>query len=346
MRCPDSIDGAVSGHIRGFDYARCVLAVLVVVLHTRALGLSSRVDPVYHHVCTLAVPSFMLISLYLFVAKGEVRGRSLARRVQRLLLLFIFWSAAYAVVFQKTDSVLRDCQSVKGLYCTAIEGGNPIFYFFSCLAFVTLVAASVCRLAHRVLCPLAIVSTCGLWFMSSLAGGMLSEELVTYYNPLNFLPYAFVAPLIVAIVRSGVLKSSTAKTAAIFAVLCAAWVAVTLLETSFLHTADGRSPSPYSRPSAVVGALTVVGSFLLISRPAPLLVRRLADCSLGIYCVHYFVKESAAIATVEAQLPRLFVMQGAGVGEATAHFAHFVIVLVVSIAIVAFLRHALARQMI
>ena len=328
MPRPDSADRAISGHVHGFDYARCLLAVLVVALHTRALGLSAKADVVYDHFFSLAVPSFMLISLFLLVAKGEVRGSGLARRVQRLALLFIFWSAAYAVVFHKTGDIVSGCRSATGFVRIAVEGGNPIFYFFSCLAFVTLATAAACRLAPRVLFVLALVSTCGLWFMSAHAGGRLSEELANYYNPLNFLPFAFVAPLVVDQVRKGILKSSATKTAAVFAVLCAAWVTMTLLETHFLRTADGRSPSAYSRPSAVLGAVAVVGLFLLISHPAPRLVRRLADCSLGIYCVHIFVKESARIASIPGR------------------FSQFLIVLSVSIAIVAFLRRALARQMI
>jgi hypothetical protein len=307
---------------------------MVVALHTRALGVRTSPDAayspdlIYDHGFSLAVPSFMLVSLFLFVAKGDMRGRSLLRRVQRLVLLFVFWSAVYAIVFHTTDDVLRDSRSITGLVRTTVKGGNPVFYFFSCLAFVTLVTAAVCRLAPRVLWLLAIVSTCALWLMSSLAGGRFSEELANYYNPLNFLPYAFVAPLIVNHVRNGALKSSVSKTAAIFAVLCAAWVTLMMLETRFLICADGRSPSAYSRPSAVLGAVTVVGLFLLISRPAPRLVRGLAECSLGIYCVHIFVKASTRISAV----PSL-------VGQ-------FLIVLVVSIAIVAFLRYALARQMI
>ena len=107
MSRPDSSDRAILSHVHGFDYARCMLAVLVVALHTRALGLSARADVVYDHFFSLAVPSFMLISLFLFVAKGEVPGRGFVPRVQRLVLLFVFWSAAYAVVFHKTDDILR-----------------------------------------------------------------------------------------------------------------------------------------------------------------------------------------------------------------------------------------------
>ncbi len=321
-------DSAISGHVHGFDYARCLFAVMVVALHTRALGASAKADVVYDHFFSLAVPSFILISLFLFVAKGNVTGRSLAQRVERLLLLFVFWSAAHAIVFHKTEDILRGCESATGLVRTAVKGGNDIFYFFSCLAFVTIVAAAVCRLAPRVLWTLALVATCGLWVMSSLAGGRLSEELANYYNPLNFVPYAFVAPLVVDQVRQGSLKSSAAKTVAVFALLFMTWLIATLLEPHYLHTADGRWPSAYSRPSAVLGAVTVICLFLLISRPAPRIVQRLADCSLGIYCVHIFVKPSAGIAAVPN------------------HFAQFLIVLIVSIAIVAFLRYALARQMI
>jgi surface polysaccharide O-acyltransferase-like enzyme len=323
-----STDRDLSSHVHGFDYARCLLAVAVVALHTRAFGLSRSADVIYDHLCSLAVPSFMLISLYLFVAKGDVNGRVLARRLERLVLLFIFWSAAYAFVFHKTDDILRGCRSVTGLVRTLVEGGNPIFYFFTCLAIATLVSAGVCRLPPRVLWVLAILSICGLWFMSASAGGRLSEELANYYNPLNFLPYAFIAPLIVAQVRQGRLKSHAARPAVILAALCAAWAIATLLETSFLHTADRRSPSAYARPSAALGATAVVGLFILISHPAPRPVRWLSDCSLGIYCTHIFVKESARIT------------------EIPSHFMQFLVVLAVSIAIVAFLRHALARQMI
>jgi hypothetical protein len=343
---PGDFGCSLVGHVHGFDYARCILAIVVVALHTRVLGMSKNASFVYDHFFSLAVPCFMLISLFLFAAKGKVNGRNVARRVERLVLLFIFWSVVYAVVFHKSDEIVQACHSMTGLIRTAIEGGNSIFYFFSCLAFVTFVTAFACRLGSPTLWTLAIASTCGLWVMSSLAGHRLSEEFANYYNPLNFIPYAFVAPIIAAQVRDGALRSSAAKKMMMFTSILTIWAALTLLEMRCLPAIGEWSPSAYSRPSAVFGAVFVVKLFLLISHPAPRVVRWLADCSLGIYCVHIFVKESVRLTAMSAHFSQHFAFAWSAVSEIFTRTAQFTTVLVLSIVIVAFLRHALARQMI
>ena len=234
----------------------------------------------------------------------------------------------YAVVFRVTGPFVHAFDSTTGFVRLAVEGGNPVFYFFSCLALITLVASITCRLAPRVLWPLAVLSTCGLWLMSSLSGGRISEEFANYYNPLNFVPYAFVAPILSSQVKRGMPRGpSTAKVAAVVAAACVLFAAVALLESSFLRTADGRVPAAYSRPSAIIGAVIVVLLALLVRRPAPWWVRRLSDFSLGIYCVHVFVKPPVANF---AQHP---------LWQCLAVFG-------LSIVLVAFLRRALARQMI
>ncbi len=278
-----------SARFSGFDYARCLLALAVVALHTQASGASRVAQAIYGHVLALAVPSFFLISLFLFAEKGQTSGRALARRVERLLLLFVFWSAAYAIAFRDSSPFVHAFNSVTNLVRLAVQGGNPVFYFFSCLALMTLAASVACRLPPPAVWALAVLSTSGLWLMTAMAGGRLSDEFAKYYNPLNFLPYAFIGPLLVSLVKRGSLRTPAAKATAL-AALFLVFAIITLLERQFLRMADGREPEPYSHPSTVLGAMLVVLAALMVRRPAPWLVRRLSEYSLGIYCVHVFLK--------------------------------------------------------
>ncbi len=75
-------------------------------------------------------------------------------------------------------------------------------------------------------------------------------------------------------------------------------------------------------------AFAVVALSVLVIRPAPFLVRLLSDYSLGIYCVHVFVKSAGFITAVPFPFLRCLAVMGA------------------SIALIAFLRHSLARRMI
>ena len=293
----------------------------------KAFGTSAYARAVYDHVLSLAVPSFFLISLFLFADKGQTGGRRLFRRIERLVLLFVFWSGLHVLIFRDTGPFADALHSITGFVRLAVKGGNAVFYFFSCLALMTLVASMACRLAPRLLWLLAVLSICGLWPMSALAGGNLSEEFANYYNPLNFLPYAFVAPVLASQVKAGSLRMSAVKASVVLGAVFLLFASVTLLEGRFLRTADGRVPAAYSQPSAVLGAVVVVLLALMVRRPAPWFVKRLSDFSLGIYCVHEFVK--AAISDI-----------------VPAPHWQCLAVFGLSIVVVAFLRHALARQMI
>ncbi len=149
---PGRADGSAARHFHGFDYARCVLALAVVALHTSAFGTSAYARAVYDHVLSLAVPSFFLISLFLFADKGQTGGRPAfsphraARAAVRLLVRPA--RRSYSVIPVRS---LHALHSITGFVRLAVKGGNAVFYFFSCLALMTLVASMACRLAPRLL---------------------------------------------------------------------------------------------------------------------------------------------------------------------------------------------------
>lgn len=95
---------------RAIDYLRFPMAALVVLLHTAALGVGSSY-PVYstlcialgRGICRIAVPSFFMISGYLFFSKLEETWNTgiwldkLKKRVRTLLVPYVLWNLIAAV---------------------------------------------------------------------------------------------------------------------------------------------------------------------------------------------------------------------------------------------------------
>lgn len=92
------------------DITRIIAAMAVVMIHTSAMFLTSfghetlefSVGNLFDSVSCIGVPLFVMISGALMLDERRtvtVRG-ILCRNVKGVLLLLVFWSACYAVVFQ------------------------------------------------------------------------------------------------------------------------------------------------------------------------------------------------------------------------------------------------------
>ena len=91
--------------VKNFDYLRSLACMAVVLLHVSSSywscidinGFDFGVMTVYNAISRFAVPVFMMLSgLFLLSPSKEMSGKSVLKRILRLLLVFYVWSAFYA----------------------------------------------------------------------------------------------------------------------------------------------------------------------------------------------------------------------------------------------------------
>lgn len=288
----------------GFDPLRVGLAAAVVAWHVNLTGPSALFDPAAFRrytvtpgdllgfqVLCLAVPLFFLVSFFLHVVRNPSRG-SLRRRLGQIFALYSFWMTitvlAQGGIPYARQVLASDWMTLAGF---AITGGGTHFYFFFSLGLLTLVAELAKGLRRRWVGLLFVGSVLLMVLQQATALRVAGAGFATgYANPLNFLPYVFLAILLVHPVRRG----SAGPPWAWVGVAVAASIAAAVLEWKLLpstaHFAFNRAAFPvYTRPSLVAGALAVFLAALRVDRPAPAWVRWLGDRSLGLYCLHPFV---------------------------------------------------------
>ncbi len=290
----------------GFDYLRVVLSVAVVAWHVRLFGKSDIFDElrfldhhfavsdfVNFHILLLAVPAFMLMALFLFVEKVQARGRGyFVERVKRLVFLYLLWSSIAIVWWRDIEIARTLAWDWKYVMSVVATGGFSIFYFFFSLILVTLASYIAIKFPRYLLYVLLIASSFLLWVMPLVVAETHSYPyLVAYWNPLNFIPYAFVAVLASSYVRSPGFEKRLAN---LIVFLSLAFVLSSVIEWHLLVHADnfpgnGFAMPAYTRISVVVGASLLFFLSFYLHRPPNVLVRFLSDCSLGLYCVHPFI---------------------------------------------------------
>ncbi len=253
----------------GFDYVRCFACVAVVAIHTDVF-ISSGLAPlriVGRNVILLAVPLFLLMSLYLF---GQ-QGSPLRQRLTRYAWLYGFWVVLLTMSFNGVKVLGGDLQHFKvgGILAYLLTGGFSPYYFFVSLMFVTCVYFAFRRLPTWGL-KLAVV---GSVVLSAVAWGLEAEHPTPYLVFVPFLPL----PFIVLLASRGEMPLRW------IGLLAGLSLAAAVIEWRW------QVDAAYSRAS-VVGFATVI--FLLALRvkaPAPQWVATLADCTLGVYCLHVFL---------------------------------------------------------
>ncbi len=293
----------------GFDYLRAALCIFVVAWHNFVFGAPTYVtdatinrlsptiqDILYFNLLLLAVPTFFQLSLFLFLRTRRERGGGhFTDRMSRFSSLLIFWSLMvilyrYMLGWNITDYFRDLTQTV----LTIITGGRSIFYYFFSLLFLTALAEALFfflehqpRYRNSIVWAAVVFSVIifvaaphvfarlGVWF--------------DYWNPLNFIPYAFSAFLLVDFSAR---KNRNTITAGLF-LLC---LVFSLGEWLFIkyyiwNNYWGYIMPPYARVSVVLGAMFLVLFFTQISLPPAKIIRLLSAYSLGIYCFHKFIPE-------------------------------------------------------
>lgn len=285
----------------GFDYLRAGMALAVIAWHLRIFGKSDLFDInrfannraeisdiITLYVLLLAVPIFFLISFYLFFEKAKT-FRYFLDRLERLSYLYLFWVGLW-IIFEGGFSYVSS--NVHDLPRFFMRGGNSIFYYFFSLILLTCVAYLTTYLPRYALWLFLGVSVGVLGGMPLIA--QYSINLVAYWNPLNFLPYVFIAALASAYIKHQSDHLFSRRRQILFGVLTILFIVICVSEWKWgLHSHnfkyDDMALPQYTRLSAMAGASILFLLSFSIRRSPGQPFKFFSDYSLGIYCLHPFV---------------------------------------------------------
>ena len=278
----------------GIDILKAICIVLVVIWHSQPVTAAMLSDQnmaafagrqmirfFYWDLSLLAVPSFIFISLYLFIGKLSEAEDYWKKRFLRLIQIYFFWVGIQFIIYLLLGGGLP--LPLK----TIIRSGGPdlnfgalmpplpsIFYFLFILILCTVLAFLFHKLPEKIRWPVAVVvvtASCLYFIYTSVKGiGIDTRSMKGYYLyvPLacylhyyrdKFIQYRF-------LFFGGYLLSL-------------------LFEWHFNGMA-----SAYGRMSVLFGTLTLVSVFVSGWSAANRPVRLLSKYSMGIFALHpYFL---------------------------------------------------------
>ena len=290
--------------IHGFDWVRALMSVAVVMWHIRTFGKSllltekfarfqlNVIDLFNFNVVLVAVPVFLLVSCYLLV-RNESDGTRLRQRVWRLILLVSFWTVLISL-WKGGYGELRKMSpgSPLDLLVILLSANGEYYYFFVSLMLLLLVTFGAMRLP-TLWNWIGFALTTALVFVLPqivIANGQIL--LVTYWNPLNFLPYPFAAVLIH---RNQERLLANARNLMMFLLsmlaLCIAFAAYEWTHyVQGVFFAEGVAIPVYTRASLIVLAAAVVALALWPWKEAPRVIRFMSASSLPLFLLHGFFR--------------------------------------------------------
>jgi peptidoglycan/LPS O-acetylase OafA/YrhL len=254
-------------------------------------------DVVTLNFLALAVPAFFLISLFLFGVRAEGNQSYFSNRIVRLVYMYSFWVIVWGLYFGGLQDLPRYVwhMDIRSAVEWIVTGNHSVHYFLFSLILLTC-AFYVCRK----------LPTSALWLL--LCGSLLIivvvpvvvmneprlSILVANWSPMNFLPYVFIAALVSRKAgEEGWLSSFWFKI--FIAVILVLTIVAAICEWLWLPSQNhwtynvGCAIPSYTRLSVVGGTSAVFLLSFLVRRSSWRWVGFLADYSLGIYCLHWFV---------------------------------------------------------
>lgn len=197
--------------IPGISWLRALLSVAVVTWHMNSFGKSlifdnkeylrhvfTLSDLIYFQVLLLAVPTFFLISCYLYARKNPPL-HYYTKQISRFAIFAVFWTLAAGIW---VDLVLGrelpslSSMSLQSFIIIIISAGNTPYYFFVSLIILTTITHIFSRLSTMIN-VIMFISTCLLIFiLPEITMTYRLYTLSAYWSPLNFIPYPFAAILL------------------------------------------------------------------------------------------------------------------------------------------------------
>jgi len=306
---PASVDTRIWFY--GIDYLRSFMSLVVIAWHLRLLGATGFfhigefetqqfgwADLIYYHVFFLAVPSFYLISLFMFSNRQEISAKYLLNRIERFAYLYLFWLGVGVLVYSKLNDIsvlvlFRSwTSSLHQFAFVFFSGAGTLYYFFVNLILLTLVSYFTVTWNYRLQCVLLGFSLMQMWgFPAVVCWFERCEYMVAYWNFFNFIPYVFISNLIIHYQRR---LSSPVVFKWLIIVLTFSCAIAAYCEWHWfvcignLKYNDLAVP-PYMRISVAIGTSLLFVLSLRLRRRVPKWVKFLSDNSLGLYCLHQIV---------------------------------------------------------
>lgn len=282
--------------------ATALTFVLVWHLHPvyvdRAPAIEWLVSFFDFEVSLVAVPSFLVVSLLLFLPRATEGPMALARRLSRLGQVFLFWSGVqlllYALVHRALPPLSFELLAQGGPALPRI--GGSVFYYLFDLMVVTAAAAAFARIPEpwRRRTAVLVAAASAAWFEYAL----FTHRTLLYHRADNFLVYVPIAFYLPALVPH-------------YRLFLLGWALFAAQDVLVGRAAD----CVYGRVSIACGAVALLGWFhARAPRPPGRVVQALATWSLGIYALHKYALYLLLVAKGSRSL-------NLTVGGATVHVA-------------------------
>ena len=293
-----------SSYINGFDWVRAFMSVAVVTWHLHTFGKSilytekferfhiNLPDLLNFHLVPVSVPAFILISCY-FVARNQTDWPHLRHRLWRLALLVIFWTVMLSIWMGGYGELKKMIpESPLDLLLKILSANGEYYYFFVSLIFCLLAAFIFTRLSTLWNWIALTLSLVIMFFLPQIVMSNYQTILISYWNPLNFLPYPFAAILIYRY-QDYFLANGRSLLLSVLGLLAVgtifAWYEWThYIQAVFL--AEGLAFPLLMRVSHVFLGAAIVVLALWPWRVAPAFIRFMSKHSLAVFVLHAFFR--------------------------------------------------------
>lgn len=272
----------------GIDMIRAVCIAFVLIWHLKPVTKSMMqmdsaagvfgwlsISFIYHYVTLLAVPTFICISIMLFIKKSLSTAGYWKKRLTRLIQLFLFWTCIQFIVYSLA------CGGFSLPIDTIIPDGGPglphvggsVFYFLFVLIICTGLAILFLKLSDKAKCIASIfiiVLSCLHFILSSYYRVPIKIEATENYC--IYIPIAYyMVKYRDKLVRYRILF--------IFGYLFTVGYEVVI--------ARGMT-SAYGRLSIVFGVLSFISILLNLRFKRNVVMKFLSKYSLGIFSLHKY----------------------------------------------------------
>ena len=301
----------------GLHYLRAIMITAIVVWHSKLLGDLSLSNISYYQkhpvtlsiiICfqffLLAVPTFFLMSLFLFSKSVRSKKYYLFSRLEKLGYSYLFWSGLFVLSAYRcelsTIYVLLT-SNINNLISFIAGEGIGVFYFYFSLMILMILSFFCTKLSRSILWVLSASSVFLFWVIPvfvithnpPVIMNPYDASIIVYWNPLNFFPYAFIASLVAKYFKDDHLDTGSFYFKAVISLILLIFIGASVCEWLWII---GRSSlvnsgyiPPYMRISVAAGATFLFLISFYIKREPGRLISFLSDYSLGIFCLHTFV---------------------------------------------------------
>lgn len=192
-------------HFSNIDWIRAIASIAVVAIHYHVIPLDQTANIASignltdGYILRLSVPMFMLVSIFLFTSK-ERNASYLLKKTKTLLFLAFTWSFIFYALngglLAPIEKIVHISKEVKNspeiLLHYFFSDLETVFYFFISLYVVLVIAFLLQNRSTKLIITSLMLSVLTVAILPFIYQGSLA----TFYNPINFIPYAPAAILI------------------------------------------------------------------------------------------------------------------------------------------------------